>query len=112
MKCTFVAGQRVVCVADNWINVATRQAVSGPAKDAVLKILEIDATLLHIVEYVGLSLEGWEGEWFDHECFRPLQDRPTETSIEELRQIAADAARERRLTVECPEEKVKVDEQV
>jgi len=87
MRCQFVVGQRVVCVLDGpWMRYPTLELDHcGPKKNEICVVEEIsDFGQYYVNENfpaIGLRLRGHEGHYI-YTLFRPLSERPKETSIE------------------------------
>jgi hypothetical protein len=99
MNHPFVVGQRVVCVIDRF---QTYQFNLGrgtlsktdldptPAKGEVVQITKISTEpilIQYIKDDVVLSLKEYPKSLFPAMYFRPLQERPTETSIEVFKKL-------------------------
>lgn len=88
MICKFVVGQRVVCVIAGWCRIDGAPVSGGPVEGDVCRITGIFPceNLTYVDPLVGLELAGHEGT-YDHTSFRPLQERPRETSVEVFREL-------------------------
>lgn len=95
MKCQFTIGQWVVCIASGaWTDyeisansVITLGQCKGPVRNEICKITDIqplDHPPGHELFCVGLQLQGYPG-WYGWKNFRPLNERPKQTSIEVFR---------------------------
>ena len=83
MKCTFVVGQKVVCVAHGFYSVSEcRPPAQWPRLDAIYTITAIGCSPLVDCEVVVMLKEITDGHWFGYTGFRPLQDRPKEADTD------------------------------
>ena len=82
-RCNFVNGQKVVCIRDRWYgmdeNLLTHDIPTVGAIYTIAHIQPID-TGYEVIIYLTLK-EMAPHMVYEHEGFRPLQDRPTETDI-------------------------------
>lgn len=90
MECKFEAGQRAVCVNPNphWVSLGSGEEVAGPAMNQIVRIREVKKVTGHNYEIIGLNFaEFQENGYFDHRFFRPLNERPNETTIEVFKKL-------------------------
>jgi len=99
MKCKFEVGQKVVCISSSWVD-DRGQVPPCPLPQSgeivtIAKIIPDDnpmyEILLQLKEYsspVGFGPQGLPHiPQFAHYDFRPLNERPTETSIEVFKKL-------------------------
>ena len=99
--CDFKVGQHVVCINDKgWMSICGNKS-DGPAKGAICKITSIYPTdLVHVTGYsiFMLNLAEWPGEaGYAHDMFRPLQEKPKSTSIEQFKTLLTPATKKKEL---------------
>lgn len=92
MSWEFHAGQRVVCINDNFGYVARGRYLIPTRVPMLNEVLTIramewiedrDALFLHFEEIPTKQIDGPLSGWFSYKsvCFRPLRERPTDISI-------------------------------
>lgn len=93
MICPFTVGQRVVCVMDKWypfgwVNdkfVRLDVIEPVPKRGEICKIIGMDRQ--DYINSIGLVLEKYPNQDFCFRGFRPLNERPKETSIEVFKKL-------------------------
>jgi hypothetical protein len=89
MICPFTVGQRVVCINPVWIQINPQaenygEHIKGPKVNQIYKITSVDVW----GNYVYLKLTTFsEHMLWNSVCFRPLNERPAETSIEIFKKL-------------------------
>ena len=95
MECKFEVGQKVVCIAEKpWNNGFV--IVPGPTKGDIVTITYVGTNPKY--SWIGIGLKEFpiadqpgdafgERRIFNAGCFRPLNERPTETSIEVFQKL-------------------------
>ena len=83
MKCRFEVGQDVVCIKDNdWESLAGEKK-NGPGKGEICRI----ADMYELWGHIYLRFKKWGIDGFESTCFRPLQKKSKETSIDIFKKI-------------------------
>lgn len=92
MECKFEAGQKVVCIDDDWTYwVLPEIVVTLPVKGNVYTIKEVGPACL--VGGVGVRLfESNPVIWYSYLCFAPVQDnrqeqRSTQKEVDRLKEL-------------------------
>ena len=89
MKCKFVPGQKVVCVINReWIAYEGRiPNIPLPKRGDIVTVKKLHTDVAEKIE-VGISLKEYPDHiHFAHYDFRPLNEKPKETSIEVFKKL-------------------------
>ena len=83
MECSFIVGQKVVCLEDEWVDFETGVNIPRdvcPVKGSIYRITAIRP----FPRGFWLSFKEFPGgdDEYEHHAFRPLQDRPKEADTD------------------------------